>query len=880
MVHHISGVLRIDFEFISLPAGDKPAVLRAVLHHAQRKACELAHGDELALFRLCHNLGGKRSAGVLLLRECPLACGHGELALGIGVHSVLDVLFQLGNGVFQCLDLLLILKQPGLCGGNAGIVCASQILKLGKFVDELYLLLNHVVAGGKRLDLCGGKSDLSGVLRVSANVIAVHDLADEVLLPIKNIPQSGVKASLGNVGVLGDFFIQISLAESASVSLLHISGPPRCVQVVNGHNTLLGVHAHAHLAGRADEYSHLAVVHVREKLLLLRVGVRLVDKGNFLCRNPSFHQIGSHVVIELCAAGVKLGVVCFLGVGGPALSLGGGHVAEDDLRAKQVNHFFSLRVKNLFPGAFLILSQHILTAAVNLAAGLIGQCRVNHALGVGNLSPVAGDFQHVVLAGVYIFHVVRPLFQLFHIVLLELSRLTYNGMHLAALHPGDLQAGHLRQYVREAAEKKLQLVQIAEVGEGLLHAEALPAWLDLHGVDYLAELFCPCVESFQSQLFQYVRLQIFLHDVHFRHAVHYRRCGSERNASSAVHPLKISHLCVKVKCPLGAVGVSKAGDILHARCILQVFEVVRFVHKQAVNTELFKINVILVLALGRQLSNLFLQLGFLLFHFLYGDAFSLALRLFLCNSINDFIDLLLVKFLAVCRRHRDFFKLLIGENDRVKVSVGNAVCIGHSVGLGEALLVRHKQPGSRKIALELHAPLCHKRLRHNEHRLFHNAKLAQLHGSGSHLQCLPRANLVGQQGVSAGGNNALYRVGLVLSQVELRVQSVYGQVRPVILRGDKGVEGIVIQGGEFFPAAFVFPKPLLELLLDLLRLFLGGGGFHLVENRLFPAVFVLNVVIHLNARAGHQCGHNVQKTFSGCAPLLGVLEPTFQPCVI
>ena len=65
---------------------------------------------------------------------------------------------------------------------------------------------------------------------------------------------------------------------------------------------------------------------------------------------------------------------------------------------------------------------------------------------------------------------------------------------------------------------------------------------------------------------------------------------------------------------------------------------------------------------------------------------------------------------------------------------------------------------------------------------------------------------------------------------------------PIILTGADAVEGFVINAAQQFPAVDVFPNPLGKLLLDEFLPVLGNRGFLLVEDRLFLAVLVLNIV--------------------------------------
>ena len=186
-------------------------------------------------------------------------------------------------------------------------------------------------------------------------------------------------------------------------------------------------------------------------------------------------------------------------------------------------------------------------------------------MSIGNLSSVRSDLQHIVHRRINILDVVRALLELLHKVLLELSRLANNHVDLAALHRRNLESGNLGQHVCKVAEKELQLAHILKARKALLHAVALSARLDLDAVDHFAKLLCPSVEGGESKLIQEIGLQVFLHDIHFGHRVHYRRCGSKYDTTAAVQLLQVTNLRVKVKRALRAVLVAEARYVRHRR---------------------------------------------------------------------------------------------------------------------------------------------------------------------------------------------------------------------------------------------------------------------------------------------------------------------------
>ena len=152
---------------------------------------------------------------------------------------------------------------------------------------ELYLLHDQRATRCKRLDFGSRKRYFTRVFGLTSDVLAVHDLIDKARLSVKDIPKARVKAALGNVGIFRYLVIHVFLSERAAVSLFNVARSPRSVKVVNRYDALLRVHTNTHLTGRTDQHTYLAIVHVFEELLFLRIGVRLVNKGDFLCGNAA-----------------------------------------------------------------------------------------------------------------------------------------------------------------------------------------------------------------------------------------------------------------------------------------------------------------------------------------------------------------------------------------------------------------------------------------------------------------------------------------------------------------------------------------------------------------------------------------------------------------
>ena len=156
----------------------------------------------------------------------------------------------------------------------------------------------------------------------------------------------------------------------------------------------------------------------------------------------------------------------------------------------------------------------------------------------------------------------------------------------------ELHVGDFGNNVGTAAEHLKELRDIDKFIKTLLLPEALAGRLYFKDVPHLSELRRPCIKTRQAELLQHVILQILLHDEHFRHAVHDRRCGCKHDAAPTIELLQPAYLHIQVKGALTSVAGAKSGDVVHIGGIKQVLVIVRFIHKQAVNTELLKVDIV------------------------------------------------------------------------------------------------------------------------------------------------------------------------------------------------------------------------------------------------------------------------------------------------
>ena len=69
--------------------------------------------------------------------------------------------------------------------------------------------------------------------------------------------------------------------------------------MVDSHKAVLHVGPGAHLLGGAEQDAHLPGPHLAEQLLLLRLCVGVMDKGDLLTGNACRHQLIPDVLIDI-----------------------------------------------------------------------------------------------------------------------------------------------------------------------------------------------------------------------------------------------------------------------------------------------------------------------------------------------------------------------------------------------------------------------------------------------------------------------------------------------------------------------------------------------------------------------------------------------------
>ena len=177
--------------------------------------------------------------------------------------------------------------------------------------------------------------------------------------------------------------------------------------MVERHEFLLDIGARAHLLGGADQHPDLPGAHLAEQLLFLCLRVGAVDIGYFFGWYAPGNQLIPQVIIDILKfRHLVAALLVWDHFNGPVLARGG-EVAEYHLRGTLVR-------------CALPYIKHIPNTSVDFAGVAVREQGVKEPLVQGQLAPVVGDKQHIVLGTVHhpVADLLRPLPQRRHHLLL------------------------------------------------------------------------------------------------------------------------------------------------------------------------------------------------------------------------------------------------------------------------------------------------------------------------------------------------------------------------------------------------------------------------------------------------------------------------------
>ncbi len=144
-------------------------------------------------------------------------------------------------------DAILLLGMGGAQPGEP-----DQLgIHLGLFDDKR-------IAGSDGFDLGIGQRGGIHVFKPAHGHVAGHHLGDELGLRLQRLPHIGIERAFGDVAINLHAGILVALPQNSSLALLHISRPPRSVQMMQGNQPLLDVRARTHFLCAAKQDADFA----------------------------------------------------------------------------------------------------------------------------------------------------------------------------------------------------------------------------------------------------------------------------------------------------------------------------------------------------------------------------------------------------------------------------------------------------------------------------------------------------------------------------------------------------------------------------------------------------------------------------------------------
>ena len=371
--------------------------------------------------------------------------------------------------------------------------------------------------------------------------------------------------------------------------------------------------------------------------------------------------------------------------------------------------------------------------------------------------------------------------------------------------------------VRRHLKKAHEFRQIVKPRKSGFCAVSCTSWIKLNRCNAFPKGRCPAVKVEQAFLFQQASLQVAHHDIHFCHRIGNRSPGRKDDAVSAGHLVQIHALHQHIAAFL-ALCLGNTRHIAHFGGNHGVFEIMCFVHHQAVNAQILKGDDIILALLVVELIQLFLKLFSRAFHLF--DREILGTGAFQkCDLVNNIVDLSLQVHLLALWRKRNFLELAVPDNDDVIVAGRNAGAEFLAVFLFEIGFLCYQ---NFRIRIEQERFGCHllgQMVGNHDQRFTAKPQSFLLHGTGYHFIRLARTHFVCQQDIVAVqhmGNG----VQLVRTKGDFRVHARKFQVTAIVLAGTQRIELFIVDGNQSLAAFWLLENPVLELLTNQALLFL------------------------------------------------------------
>ena len=381
------------------------------------------------------------------------------------------------------------------------MVCFHQ-LQASDVHIKVHFLLDTLIARTQSFNFCIGQGGFVNVITGTDRRFARHNLADELLLVFKSLPEVSIKGCLGDIAVNVDFRIHVALSDDTTASLFKVARSPRCIKIVQSDKPVLDVHTGSHLKGGTHQHSHLTGTDFAEKFFLASFCVRFMDKSNLFSWNPSCHKLLSDVIVHGEARFFVDAV--FLRKVLQSSEFGAVEIAGRCLgsslccRAFRCGEVAKNELRQFVIVSFLPNTVDVVHAHIDFACRLVRKVRIDDTLVKTELASIGGNAEHIVNGGInracmngcsslgeFLYHRLLDFCRLCHFVVVD-------GFWCRQV---ELVGGF---DVCRFFEKVHQLREIKELGKSCSRPIASPLRCKLNGSCGLSKGRCPTVEVSQT----------------------------------------------------------------------------------------------------------------------------------------------------------------------------------------------------------------------------------------------------------------------------------------------------------------------------------------------------------------------------------------------
>ena len=172
-------------------------------------------------------------------------------------------------------------------------------LQLRHLHVQLHLFPDMRVACRKCLYLGIGQCHIVDILAGAHRGLARHDLPDELLLVLDQLPVVRIEGILCHIPEDLYLFIHVALTDDTPFPLLKVGRPPWAVQMVQGYEPVLHVRSRSHLKGRTQQKTDLPASYLCKQLRLLPLRFGFMYVGYLILRDSLFNELLPYVIVDI-----------------------------------------------------------------------------------------------------------------------------------------------------------------------------------------------------------------------------------------------------------------------------------------------------------------------------------------------------------------------------------------------------------------------------------------------------------------------------------------------------------------------------------------------------------------------------------------------------